>query len=180
MPEAAGTVIQDDNGRTVLRFERVLGHPIERVWRALIEPAEQAAWHPTPFESDPLTDDAIRYIPSANAPVMPDGKVLEYEPPHLLAHTWGEDLLRWELRPHQEGCLLVLTHTFDDHLKAARDAAGWHLCLDSLHSSLSDEQAIGEQPSPRGRSQGWRELNSEYEQRLGIPADQATPPPTRQ
>jgi len=39
------------------------------------------------------------------------------------AHTWGEDELRWELRPHEDGCVLVLTHTFDDRFKAARDAA---------------------------------------------------------
>ncbi|MGH2831937.1 MAG: SRPBCC family protein [Solirubrobacteraceae bacterium] len=171
--------MKDDKGRTTLRFERVLGHPIERVWQALIDPAEQDAWHPTPFEIEPLTDGTVRYLSSADAPAMPDGKVLEHEPPHVLAHTWGEDLLRWELHPHQEGCLLVLTHTFDDHLKAARDAAGWHLCLDSMRSSLSNQQTVGEQPSHRGPSQGWRELNSEYEQRFGIPADQATPPPAR-
>lgn len=108
---------------------------------------------------------------------MPDGKVLKYDPPHLFAHTWGEDQLRWELHGHQEGCLLVLMHTFDDRLKAARDAAGWHLCLDSLRASLSDGEAAGEQQRPDGPPPGWRKLNGEYEQRFGIPADQATPPP---
>ena len=176
MPDAADAIKQDHNGRTMLRFERVLGHPIERVWGALIEPPEQAAWHPTPFEIEPVLGGTIKYRPSANIPAMPDGEVLEYDPPHLLAHTWGEDLLRWELHPHQEGCLLVLTHTFDDHLKAARDAAGWHLCLDALRASLRD---AGEQSDHRGPTQPWRELNDEYEQRFGIPTDQATPPPAR-
>lgn len=177
MPQDAGTVTQNEEGRTMLRFERVLTAPIERVWRALVEPAEQAAWHPTPFEMDPLTEGSIRYITSTDAPAMPEGKVLEHDPPHLLVHTWGEDLLRWELHPHKDGCLLVLTHTFDDHLKAARDAAGWHLCMDALGASLNGERPVGEQPNHRGPSQGWRELNGEYEQRFGIAADQATPPP---
>jgi hypothetical protein len=34
------------------------------------------------------------------------------------------------------GTPLVLTHTFDDRLKSARDAAGWHLCLDALELSI--------------------------------------------
>jgi hypothetical protein len=69
----------------------------------------------------------------------------------------------------------VLTHTFDDRFKAARDAAGWHLSLDSLRASLADKHAVGGQQSPEGIPPGWRELNGEYEQRFGIPADQAHP-----
>jgi len=109
---------------------------------------------------------------------MPDGQLLAYDPPRLLAHSWGDDQLRWELREHDDGCLLRLTHTFDDRFKAARDGAGWHLCLQALADSL------GRKPAPRPGStprlpEGWSELNREYQELFGIAAEQATPPPPR-
>src|SRR5207247_8852194 len=107
-----------------------------------------------------------------------EGEVTEYDPPRVLAYTWGDDHLRWELEPHDDGCLLVLTHTFDDRLKAARDAAGWHLCLEALSSSLEGTEA-SQAGDAQGLPLGWRELNHAYEQRFGIPADEATPPPGR-
>jgi hypothetical protein len=42
-PEA---ILQDEEGRSVLRFERLLRHPPERVWRALTEPAPEKATPP--------------------------------------------------------------------------------------------------------------------------------------
>jgi Activator of Hsp90 ATPase homolog 1-like protein len=107
---------------------------------------------------------------------MPDGEVTEWDPPRVLAHTWGEDRLRWELRPHDDGCLLILIQIFEDRMKAARDAAGWHLCLDVLAVALDgapvDRSAHSERPP-----EDWKELNRAYEERFGILPEQATPPP---
>jgi hypothetical protein len=105
---------------------------------------------------------------------MPDGEVLAYEPPRLLAYTWGEDELRFELRPHDAGCVLRLTHSFDDRFKAARDAAGWHVCLDNLADSLA---AVSQPPEAPRLAGDWKGLNSDYERRFGISPEQATPPP---
>ena len=137
MPVDADAILTDQHGRAVLRFERALRHPPDRVWAALTEPAEHCSWHPTPFELEPEVGGRVSYLPGGDAPEMPAGEVTEYEPPRVLAHTWDEDLLRWELRPDGDGCLLVLTHTFDDRFKAARDAAGWHVCLDALAATLA-------------------------------------------
>ena len=108
--------------------------------------------------------------------------MIAHEPERLLAYTWGEDELRWELRPHAEGTVLVLTQTFDDHFKAARDAAGWHLCLDALArvlaSALHDAGTAGRAPTgERAIPAGWQQLNTAYEERFGISPDEATPPP---
>ena len=35
MPAAPDAILQDQEGRTVLRFERTLRHSPERVWRAI-------------------------------------------------------------------------------------------------------------------------------------------------
>jgi hypothetical protein len=52
-------------------------------------------------------------------------------------------------------------------------------CLDALSGTLeargAPRTADDGEPPP---SDGWSELNREYEQRFGIPAEKATPPPT--
>jgi uncharacterized protein YndB with AHSA1/START domain len=179
MPADERAVLQKQDGKYALVFERWLAHPRARVWQALVRHDELACWHPTPFELDvaaPEAGDRVRYRRAPGGPEMEDGRLLEYEPPRLLAYTWGDDRLRWELREDGDGCLLRLTHTFDDRLKAAHDAAGWHLCLDALTSSLQGFARAQRGAIPR-LPEGWSELNSDYQQRFGIAARDATPPP---
>lgn len=169
-------VLLNREGRSVLRFERLLGHSPERVWRALTEREDLGVWHPTPFEFEPVAGGAVRYLPAPEAPAMPAGRVLACEEPKLLAYTWGEDELRWELQPSGEGCLLTLEHTFEDRFKAARDGAGWHVCLIALEACVDGVEV----PDRRGGERlpgGWRELNGEYQERFGISAEEATPIP---
>lgn len=176
MPAAPDAILQDQAGRSVLRFERTLRHPPERVWKALTDPAEHRSWHPTPFELEPVVGGKVTYLAGGDVPDMAAGEVTEYDPPRVLAHTWDADLLRWELRAHDDGCVLVLTHTFDDRFKAARDAAGWHVCLDALAATLAGAQPPHGEDGERLPS-NWRELNTAYEKRFGIPPEKATPPP---
>jgi uncharacterized protein YndB with AHSA1/START domain len=174
MPHAVDAVLQDHDGRFALRFERVLRHAPERVWRSLTERGELDAWHPTPFDLEPTVGGVVSFTAPESVPDLPEeGEVTEYDPPRTLAYTWGEDHLRWELRPHDGGCLLVLTHAFDDRFKAARDAAGWHLCLEALSAMLE-----GAEDPRRLLSGNWREVNSAYEERFDIPPEKATPPPS--
>jgi uncharacterized protein YndB with AHSA1/START domain len=174
MPAIDGTLHEHD-GRPALRFERILRQPPERVWRALVDPADLAHWHPTPMRRlEPEVGGAVAFGSPPGVPEMPDGAVTAYDPPRLLGYTWGDDLLRWELEPHEDGSRLVLVHAFDDRFKAARDGAGWHLCLDALAAALDGEPA---RPGDDGTGlpPRWRELNAAYEQRFGIAPEDATP-----
>jgi uncharacterized protein YndB with AHSA1/START domain len=172
-------VLQDRDGRTVLRFERELSQARERVWRALTSHDELARWHPTPFELEPAqVGGRVCFKPPPHVPEIPDGRVFEYDPPRVLAYTWWQDELRWELREHDRGgCVLTLTHSFDDRFKAARDAAGWHLCLRALSRLLADAVGASQHAEQPRLPDGWSELNGEYQQRFGISPEQATPPP---
>jgi uncharacterized protein YndB with AHSA1/START domain len=181
MPVAGHAVLEDNDGRSALRFERALAHTPERVWRALTTRDELHDWHPTPFElepSPPAPGSPVKFIAAEGGPEIPDGELLAYDPPRALAYTWGEDELRWELHPDGAGCVLRLTHIFDDRFKAARDAAGWDLCLDALSSSL-DAAPRPQRGSEPHLPQGWEELNREYQQRFGIAPEQATSPPSK-
>jgi uncharacterized protein YndB with AHSA1/START domain len=169
-------ILLEREGRSVLRFERLLGHPPERVWRALTEPGELDAWHPTPFKLPSVPGGPVEYLPSSGAPEIEPGRLLACEPPRLLAYTWGPDELRFTLRASGEGCLLTLEHSFDDRFKAARDGAGWHLCLGALEAVLDGRAVPGVEPGERLPG-GWQELNAGYQERFGIAPQDATPPP---
>lgn len=149
---AAGILEIRDDGRYVLRFERHIAHPPERVWRALTEPDQLRQWFPTDIEGERRPGAKIRFVFREDAPRaedMPellegdpedlDGEFIEFDPPRLLAYTWGDEDLRWELEPTADGCRLVFTHGFTERSgiphpagprkKAARTAAGWDVSL---------------------------------------------------
>jgi uncharacterized protein YndB with AHSA1/START domain len=149
-----------------LRFERRLPHPVEKVWRAVSEPAELEHWFPCRVELDELRVGApLRFVfPDDMAPPM-DGEVTALDPPRLLAFTWGPDELRFELEPDGDGTLLRFTDVIEEQDKAARDAAGWEVCLAKL------EQRLGGEPA---QEPDWRGFYEEYE-RLGFPTGAPIP-----
>ena len=53
-------------------------------------------------------------------------------------------------RPDGDGCVLTLINRFDEIGKAARDAAGWHACLDALEASLDGVADRRGRPLGRG------------------------------
>jgi uncharacterized protein YndB with AHSA1/START domain len=181
MPAADGR-LEEVRGRPALRFERALRHPPERVWSALTEVDEQFAWHPTPARFEPRIGGAVEWDPEGYVEDMASGEVTDYDPPRLLGYTWAVDRtrepdhLRWELRPHDDGCLLVLVHSFGDRLRAPSYGAGWHLCLESLAGWLERGARDG---APASGSARWQELNARYQRRFGISPGQATRPPSR-
>ena len=127
--------------RPALRFERRLGHSVERVWRAISDPDELRHWFPP---DEPLT-------------------VTESDPPRLLAGTWFGDPLRFELRPDGEGCVLVFTHVFADRDTAARTAAGWDSSFARLGALLAGEP-LGYEDS----LEAWPEIHERYAERFGV------------
>jgi uncharacterized protein YndB with AHSA1/START domain len=50
------------DGRSVLRFERWLAHPVEKVWRAITEPDELDAWFPAQLVGERAPGAKIRFV----------------------------------------------------------------------------------------------------------------------
>jgi hypothetical protein len=63
-----------------------------------------------------------------------------------------------------------MTVLLDQREKAARDGAGWHVCLDRLEGLLAGDGG----PAATGASEDWRGLYDEY-QRRGVPAGAPIP-----
>ena len=158
------------DGRPSLTFERRLAHPVERVWRAVTDPAELGHWFPSAVRGEVASGGTLTFeFPGGD--MILEGEVVELDPPRRFAFTFGDDVLRIELDPAGDGCLLRFTCLFDDPARASRDAAGWHICLDTLERHLggTPTQAPGSEETP-----DWRALYEEY-QRRGLPAGAPLP-----
>ena len=163
--------------RPTLRFERRIGHPIDAVWRAITEPEGLEHWFPSRVEVDLRKGGSMtftfRELKLAGQPSTMPGEVTDLEPPQLFAFYWGDDHLIFELEPIDGGaaCRLRFTAVLDARDKAARDAAGWHVCLDRLvqHLDGADAAAPGSEPTDE-----WRGLYEEYERR-GLPTGAGLP-----
>ena len=133
-----------------LRFTRRLAHPVETVWRAITEPEHLKAWFPDTIEVERWEVGASLQFNGF------EGEVLAVDPPALLEFRWGTDTIRIELAPDGDGTALTLLDTFDELGKAARDGAGWHVCLDQLEHELD-----GSSP-PWSAGDRWQEVHPGY------------------
>lgn len=151
--QGAGALVMLGTGPAV-RFERVLNSPAEAVWRALTEPEELRGWFPCEISVDRWEVGAsLTFSFPGHAEFTMDGVVLECDPPRTLAYLWGEETLRFQLDTDSSGSggtRLVMTDEMAASI-AARNAAGWHVCLDLLAGK----------PSPEG-DEGWRTLFARY------------------
>jgi uncharacterized protein YndB with AHSA1/START domain len=164
-----GTLERGD-GTVTLRFTRQLAHPPEKVWRALTEAEHLEAWFPTTIEGEFVPGAPLAF--SFTRPALPrmSGRMLACEPPKLLELVWDDETLRFELTAHESGTLLGFTATFGEVGKAARDAAGWHVCLDRLVAA-TDGPAAGWSEDER-----WREVHPRYVAAFGPEAATIGPP----
>jgi uncharacterized protein YndB with AHSA1/START domain len=142
----------DGGIRPRVRLERRLADPPAVVWKALTEREQLRRW----FPCDVVVEGG-RWAPGASItfvfpPEVVDltmtGEVQEVDEPRVLAFTWGEDALRFELTAHDGGTLLVLIDELPADT-AARNAAGWDDCLDRL---------AGREPAP----DAWRQRFEAY------------------
>lgn len=143
--------------RITLRYERVLPHPIDDVWRAVTDPDEISRWWGTRPEIDLRVDG--EYVSHHETGDRVVDRIVRLEPPRVFAHTFWQhlnpdSLVTYELTPIAEGTLLVLTHELtEDDLRMAADAfaadvdiyellsrtaGGWPRLLVALTESLRE------------------------------------------
>jgi uncharacterized protein YndB with AHSA1/START domain len=122
-----------DGARPAVRLERDLPDVPPVVWRALTDRTELKAW----FPCDVIVAGGTWQVGASitfrfdEHDMTLTGEVLEVDEPRVLAFTWGEDTLRFELSRHGGGTRLVLVDELPPGA-AARNAAGWEECLDRL------------------------------------------------
>ena len=130
-----GTYLEYD-GRPAIRFERTYPHPIERVWSAITDPVELAAWFPSSVQMDSHVDGTIRF---SDDPHLENstGRILAYDPPRRLGYTWGGDELHFWITSTDSGCTLTLINVLEARDTASRNATGWTVCLEELDKHIT-------------------------------------------
>ncbi|TDD03280.1 hypothetical protein E1292_21545 [Nonomuraea deserti] len=144
------------DGRPALRFERTLAYPIERVWRAVSEPAELERWFPAAADWTPAAGETFE---AAGA----SGEVTEVDPPRRLAWTFAGQSYSFDLAPHGDGCRLIFTHVIDDRGLSAQTATGWEAYLSRLEPHLAG-QGISEEKA----HEQWGDVHERYAERFGV------------
>jgi uncharacterized protein YndB with AHSA1/START domain len=166
--DASGAgVLEPAGDRWRLRFTRRLSHAPEKVWRAITEPEHLQAWFPQRIVGEWVVGASLTFA-SEYGDFM--GEVRAFEPPSMLEFRWGTDTIRLEVKADAQGSILTLMDTFDELGKAARDAAGWHVCLDHLEQEL-DGTTRSWKPGDR-----WQAVHPTYVERFGPEAATVGPP----
>jgi len=157
------TLISTGN-KPVLRFQRFLRRPVAEVWHAVTDPAELRAWFPTRIEIERWETGATLIHHFDGQPYPPlAGTVIECSEPHRLVFTWGEDTIGFQLSATEGGTTFVLTEELGAP-RAARNAAGWEVCLERLVDGM-----VAEDWTPR-----FERYSAAFEPLLG---SQEGPPP---
>ena len=146
-----GTVEKDDEGRTLVRFERLVPYSIERVWSAITEPEELARWIPgIEFECREGGTYQIWFGGNCEGPPHISGIVEAFQPPNVLQLG----TIRWELSATESGCRLQFSDVL--HFAGPRTRrefadsvlGGWHQYLDWLEDSLAGRAIDSDEPEP--------------------------------
>jgi uncharacterized protein YndB with AHSA1/START domain len=112
------------------------------VWRSLTDPDELRTWFPSDIVTNEWKVGATLSFPfrDGEGPTLA-GTVVELDEPRLLVYTWGDETLRFELTSLADGgTRLVLVDELDGGI-AARNAAGWQVCLEFLLGNKPNKDA---------------------------------------
>ena len=161
--------------RYTIEYVRTYPHPIERVWRAISDPAQMSVWF-APITFEPRLGGAYRAL--WVDPSMFKGVITAFEPPRLLRfggpHPGEDALWQYELEPSNAGtCVVFMQRIPPGHDTLARwpldppesppdtpwrpgTLSGWHLSLDHLGVLLDGARWV--RPDEPTLSARYREL----------------------
>ncbi|MGM0852713.1 MAG: SRPBCC family protein [Bacillota bacterium] len=123
--------LHESNGSYALRFERILPHHLEDVFRVITNPSYFSQWFPfATGEMDLRLGGKIAFDDGEGTTYS--GTITELEKPYLFGFREVDDLIKISLREEGEGCRMIFTHTFNDDTWAVNTATGWHRCLEVL------------------------------------------------
>ena len=172
-PANLARVLKDGEKKWTLILVRELRHSPEKVWQALIDPAQLREW--APF----VTDGSLGALGMVNltwvgASKPIETKVTRVEAPRAL--EYGD--MRWELEASGRGTRLTLWAKIDRGF-VSMGAAGWHVAFDVLDHLLSGTP-LGRIVGPEAMKFGhWQRLNAEYTKQFGIEAPNWPPRPAQ-
>lgn len=160
---AGGARVQKDGEKWTLILVRDLRHSPEKVWQALIDPAQLREWAPFVVDGNLNTAGTTVKLTWVGNPTPLDTTVTRADAPRLL--EYGD--IRWELEAFGAGTRLTLWSTINRRF-ISMGAAGWHISLDVLDRLLGGNPISRIAGAEAMKLEGWQRLNVEYAKLFGI------------
>lgn len=140
-----------------IRFERILNHPLKKVWEALTIPEQIAQWLSSNV-TEPGTKIDLRTGGKVTMQFMmavSEGIITKLQTERLLEITWSEDnISKWELTDEGHNkCRLVFTETLPDSIIPQATSA-YHAYLDFLSLVLDGNKV------PDNILETWNEISA--------------------
>ena len=161
---ATGAQVRKDGEKWTLILVRELRHPPEKVWQALIDPAQLREWAPFDADRSLGTVGSTVKLTTVGAPTpqVSEATVTRADAPKVLEYNDT----RWELEAFAGGTRLTLWHNIDRRF-IAWGAAGWHICFDVLERLLAGDPMGRMVGAEAMKFSGWQRLNAEYAKQFG-------------
>jgi len=159
---ASGAQVRKEGDKWTLILVRELRHSPEKVWQALIDPAQLREWAPFVTDASLGTVGTVK-LTWVGAPVPLETKVTRVEAPHLLEYNDT----RWELEAFGGGTRLTLWHKIDRRF-VSWGAAGWHISFDVLDRLLAGNPIGRIVGADVMKFTGWQRLTAEYAKQFGV------------
>ncbi|MFJ5262243.1 SRPBCC family protein [Streptomyces sp. NPDC088387] len=169
--DLTGTFLTLDDGRPAIRFSREYDHSVDRVWHFVTDPDELAGWFPSRAEMDLRPGGAVTF---SGDPAMEEftGTMIAVDPPRHLSFDWGGDELHFDLEPlGATRTRFTLTNVLVAEDTAARNGAGWEVCLSALDAKARGEKVEG---AHAGAEAPWKGFYDGYVD-AGFPAGAEIP-----
>ncbi|MFF5475755.1 SRPBCC family protein [Streptomyces sp. NPDC012935] len=169
--DLTGSFLTLDDGRPAVRFSRTYDHPVERVWQFVTDADELAHWFPSRAEIELRPGGTIKF---SGDPNLEDStaRVIAVDEPRHLSFEWGGDEVHFDLEALGERrTRFTLTNVLVAENTAARNGAGWEVCLAALDALARGERFEG---AHAGAEAPWKEFYDGYVA-AGLPSGAPVP-----
>lgn len=155
-----------------LRYERFYARPVETVWSAFTQPERLSDWLSSAIVEP---HSGGRYELFTGRPRPMTGRILAWEPPHVLEFSWDTgdapvNRVRVELTAEGGGTRLIFQHFDVPYVWAALTLPGWHNLFDNLAAALAGTPRI------HGMDE-WKALQGRYVAAYALTGVMLDPPP---
>lgn len=116
-------------------FDRHFNHPPEQVWSMLTENPKIHRWFSgLQMEQEGESGHLTLELLHGKKREFP---ITDYDKGKVLAFEWGEDHVRFELKPDGDGTDVKMIETLPAITnQTPKDVAGWHVALDIMEAIL--------------------------------------------
>jgi uncharacterized protein YndB with AHSA1/START domain len=167
---AYGAQVRKGGDKWTLILVRELRHSPEKVWQALIDPAQLREWAPFEVDGSLGTVGTVK-LTWVGTPTPIETRVTRADAPKVL--EYGDN--RWELEALGEGTRLTLWSNIDRRF-VSWGAAGWHIAFDVLDRLLAGQPLGRIVGADVMKFEGWQRLNVEYAKQFGMEPPKWSPP----